>query len=117
MLVATSSAGCKDTFTTVITVTTENCVSFSIPSAFSPNSDGHNEIFRPLPVDCFKDMDFSIYNRWGNLLFSTTDVTKGWDGSSVKEKECSEGVYFYTLKATFMDETLIEKKGTVTLMR
>jgi len=116
-LIATSAAGCLDTAISVITVNAEPCVDFSIPNAFSPNGDGHNETFRALPFNCFKDMGFSVYNRWGNLMFSTTDVLQGWDGSSATEKECSEGVYFYTFKATFKDGTLIDKKGTVTLMR
>lgn len=109
--------GCSDSACIKIYVD-DKCKEFSIPNVFSPNGDNKNDKFRPLPVGCFKDMNFSIYNRWGNLMFSTTDqLTQGWDGNSEDGKECSDGVYFYTLKATFVDGTAIDKSGTVTLMK
>ncbi|TAL61220.1 MAG: gliding motility-associated C-terminal domain-containing protein [Bacteroidetes bacterium] len=92
------------------------CGDFFIPNAFSPNGDNHNELFKPRN-NCIKDINFKIYNRWGNLVFETTDVTKGWDGSTPRGKEVNEGVYMYTIKATLNDGALVKKKGTVTLLK
>ncbi len=111
-----NAAGCSDTACVTVYVS-DNCKEFSIPNAFSPNGDNKNELFRPLPKGCFKDMSFSIYNRWGNLMFTTTDVTQGWNGSSQDGKECTDGVYFYKLKATFINGTAIDQNGTVTLLK
>ena len=55
-----------------------------LPTAFSPNGDGNNDGFRPIVVDDNIDFDsweFSIYNRWGELVFKTNDVNEAWDGT------------------------------------
>jgi gliding motility-associated-like protein len=110
------STGCSDSACVKIYVD-DACGESFVPNAFSPNDDKFNDTFRPLPVGCYKEINFNIYNRWGNLMFSTTDLTKGWDGLSPDGQQCSDGVYFYTLKATFRDGSLIDKSGTVTLLK
>ena len=50
-----------------------------LPTAFTPNGDGFNDVFRILNTN-IKLLNFSIYNRWGEMVFSTTDITEGWDG-------------------------------------
>lgn len=92
------------------------CGDFFLPNAFSPNGDGHNDIFRPRN-NCIKDIDMKIFNRWGNLVFETTDLTQGWDGSTPKGKNGNEGVYAYELSAKLFDGTDIIKRGTVTLLK
>ncbi|HEY4799667.1 MAG TPA: gliding motility-associated C-terminal domain-containing protein, partial [Bacteroidia bacterium] len=92
------------------------CGDFFLPNAFSPNGDGHNDIFRPRN-NCIKDMDMKIYNRWGNLVYETTDITQGWDGSTPKGKSGNEGVYAYELSAKLFDGTDVIKRGTVTLLK
>ncbi|MBI3500519.1 MAG: gliding motility-associated C-terminal domain-containing protein [Bacteroidetes bacterium] len=92
------------------------CGDFFIPNAFSPNGDGHNEIFN-VRNKCIKDIDLKIFNRWGNLVFETTDPAQGWDGSTPKGKDGNEGVYAYQAKGHMNDGTEIDKKGTVTLMK
>lgn len=110
-------ANCADTACVSITVDA-SCGEFFLPNAFSPNGDSKNDGFKPiLQNNCIKDMELKIYNRWGNLVFETTDFTKGWDGSTSKGKDGNEGVYVYDLKATMIDGTMVERKGTVNLLK
>ncbi|MBI4929939.1 MAG: gliding motility-associated C-terminal domain-containing protein [Bacteroidetes bacterium] len=110
-----ASGGCADSACISIKVELP-CGDFFLPNAFSPNGDGKNDLFKPRNI-CIKDIDFKIYNRWGNLVFETTDITIGWDGSTPKGKNGNEGVYAYEITGHFNDGTLIDKKGTVTLMK
>jgi gliding motility-associated-like protein len=86
-----------------------------VPNAFSPNGDGQNDIlyFRG---NGFKDLDFVIYDRWGEKVFETTDKQVGWDGT-YKGVKLSTAVFSYYVKATNYSGTEIEKKGNVTLVR
>jgi gliding motility-associated-like protein len=93
------------------------CGEFYLPNAFSPNADAKNDFFRPRN-NCIKVIDFKIYNRWGNLVFETTDpLTKGWDGSTPEGKNASSEVFVYMLKATLTNGQLIDLKGNVTLLK
>ena len=66
------------------------------PNAFTPNDDNLNDFFRPTP-DCPKLFEFKlhVYNRWGELIFKTTDITKPWDGRYLNRR-CQDGLYFWT---------------------
>ena len=66
------------------------------PNAFTPNDDNLNDYFRPTP-DCPKLLEFKlqVYNRWGELIFETTDINEPWDGS-YQNNRCQDGVYFWT---------------------
>ncbi|MGB0930919.1 MAG: gliding motility-associated C-terminal domain-containing protein, partial [Chitinophagales bacterium] len=69
------------TKTDAVTITTENCgCVVSFPSAFSPNEDGINDTFRPASNCSVTNYKLSIYTRYGNEIFSSTDITEGWDG-------------------------------------
>ena len=57
------------------------CDSFFIPNAFTPNGDGANDLFRPMHSPFLTHYQLVIYNRWGQLVYSTQDNTKGWDGT------------------------------------
>lgn len=82
-----------------------------IPNAFTPNGDGNNDIFLP-KTRFVAQFQMSIYNKWGEQLFTTTDINQGWRGEGVPP-----GVYSYLITVTdFQGETLTEK-GTVTLMQ
>ncbi len=52
-----------------------------MPDAFTPNGDGNNDLFRIPPSIAVVVKHFTVYNRWGNIVFSTTNSTAGWDGS------------------------------------
>ncbi|NTW33992.1 MAG: hypothetical protein HGB12_15475, partial [Bacteroidetes bacterium] len=62
------------------------------------------------------EMDFCIYNRWGERVFESRDVNKGWDGR-YKNELCHTGVFVYWLRATLADGREVVKKGNVTLVR
>jgi gliding motility-associated-like protein len=86
-----------------------------IPNIFSPNNDLNNDVLFVRSHN-IKEMIFSIYNRWGEKVFESKEISKGWDGT-YKGLACNEGVFFYYLNATLQDGTIVQKKGNVTLIR
>ena len=75
----------------------DNCPEYELPNVFTPNGDGKNDFFTPLPNWRFvKDVDIKIYDRWGLLMFETNDPNVLWNGTSKDTKgKCTDGVYFY----------------------
>jgi gliding motility-associated-like protein len=121
-----------------VTVTTPQCTlqfatdvkardcfcDFYAPTAFSPNGDGENEVFKPF-INCkviyIKGYKFSIYNRFGNLIFTTTDREGTWDGT-YKGQPCQPDVYAWVVEYnTLVDNDLPYRKvvesGDVTIMK
>ncbi|MDE3235145.1 MAG: PKD domain-containing protein [Bacteroidota bacterium] len=87
-----------------------------IPSAFTPNGDSRNDIERPVLIG-IKQLDyFRIYNRWGQLLYSTSEAGQGWDGTFNGTAQQS-GTYVYMAQGTDFRGKIISKKGTVVLIR
>ena len=86
-----------------------------VPNLFSPNGDGINDI-EYVYSTAIAQLEFRIYNQWGQLVFTSKDQRQGWDGTMSGQKQ-PVGVYVYILKATMQDGTVITKKGNVTLMR
>jgi gliding motility-associated-like protein len=86
-----------------------------IPNIFSPNNDGNNDILY-VRSEGIKELEFVIYDRWGEKIFETNDATQGWDGT-YKGKELSTAVFSYYVKATSYGGESVEKKGNVTLVR
>jgi hypothetical protein len=88
-----------------------------VPNAFSPNGDGNNDIFR---VGTIRKMinvqEFRVFNRWGQELFYTNDIMKGWDGTYKGVKQ-DPGVYFYLIRAAYANGKTQLLKGDVTLIR
>ncbi|MFT7667159.1 MAG: gliding motility-associated-like protein, partial [Patiriisocius sp.] len=86
-----------------------------VPNIFSPNGDGNNDILfvRGLGVEQFK---FFLYNRWGEKVFETQDLTVGWNGK-FRGKKMNNAVFVYYLEATFKDGTEVSQKGDITLIR
>jgi gliding motility-associated-like protein len=88
-----------------------------IPTAFSPNGDGTNDIFKIVKhLNIRKLNAFDVYDRWGNLVFSSTDINKGWDGT-VNGEPVNEGVYVWKVQAVTYDKETINKSGNITLLR
>ncbi len=90
-----------------------------LPNAFTPNGDGSNDYFMPRPLLArgFTTFKMSIFNRWGQLLFETTNTEgQGWDGK-FNDKAQPEGVYVYMIDATFRDGQMEHHQGNVTLLR
>jgi gliding motility-associated-like protein len=87
-----------------------------VPNAFSPNGDGSNDIFRVYGKN-FKTIEFKVFNRWGELVFFTTDPSQGWDGT-YKGKEMVPGVYVYSIKATYINDLQSRReKGSFVLVK
>lgn len=87
-----------------------------VPTAFTPNSDGKNDIIRPIAVGISKIEYFRIYNRWGHLVFSTTTNGAGWDGK-INGKDQGTNVFVWLVKAVDFTGKEFFDKGTVTLIR
>ncbi|MES2703248.1 MAG: gliding motility-associated C-terminal domain-containing protein, partial [Bacteroidota bacterium] len=92
-MVVSNQMGCSDTITKVITV--EQDFNIYVPNAFTPNEDGLNELFRPV-LRGAKSFHLSVYNRWGQKLYETSDFNSGWDGK-YKGQPCKQEVYIWKL--------------------
>ena len=99
---------CKQVETEVVPIV-------GVPSGFSPNGDGENEILYVRGA-AIQTLDFKIYNRWGQLIFETTSQAKGWDGTYNGQPQPIDA-YGYVLNVTFIDGTSKVLKGNITLLR
>ena len=88
-----------------------------VPNAFSPNGDGLNDIFRAEGIDV-DEFRMEIYNRWGQLVFSSSHIDEAWDGSHQgSEYFCPAGLYPYRIVARVLNGQRVELSGHVTLIR
>ena len=76
-------------------VCVENCVELELPNVFTPNGDGNNELFVPRKSIFVSSINFKVFNRWGVLIFETTDPNINWNGTDQKGNEMPEAVYHY----------------------
>jgi gliding motility-associated-like protein len=93
-----------------------NAESIFIPSAFSPNASGKNDLQCIYGGDCIASMVFDIYDRWGNKVFESTDTKQCWDGL-YKGDALDPGVFVYSFNATLSNGETLQKKGNITLVR
>lgn len=87
-----------------------------VPNGFSPNGDNNNDMLFVFAGKDVTSFQFYVYDRWGHLVFQTSEKTKGWDGT-IKGKKAEIGVYAYQLKAVFKDGSEQVKGGDLTLVR
>jgi gliding motility-associated-like protein len=87
-----------------------------VPSAFTPNSDGRNDILRPIAVGMQRIELFNIYNRWGQLVFSTSVNGTGWNGT-VNGQQQGAGTYVWMVKAINYNGAPYVQRGTAVLIR
>jgi gliding motility-associated-like protein len=87
-----------------------------VPSAFTPSPDGKNDLFRPIALGIKSLELFSVYSRWGQLLYSTNKINAGWDGK-YKGVAQNPGTYVWQANATDYKNKKIARKGTVILIR
>ncbi len=96
------------------------CCELSKPTAFSPNGDGVNEVFQVKSKNCaIAQWQLEVYNRWGQLVFQTTDATTAWEGQ-FKGGNCPIGTYAWLLKYEVQEQgkiTALKSAGNVTLIR
>ncbi|HEY2649247.1 MAG TPA: gliding motility-associated C-terminal domain-containing protein, partial [Puia sp.] len=114
-LTITDQFGCSSTSS--VSVQTKQCLTgIFFPSAFSPNSDGNNDIFRPNVLGNLRTYQLQIFNRWGQKVFESTDFTAGWEGKSNGMMQIS-GVYVWLCHYQLDGETEKSNSGTVFLLR
>lgn len=87
-----------------------------VPTAFTPNNDGLNDFAKVIPVGIKELKYFSIFNRWGELVFTTTDASRGWDGKWGGIIQ-PNAVFVWEAKGIDYKGSVISKQGTVTLIR
>jgi gliding motility-associated-like protein len=114
-LIITSAGGCTDTITSNIDANESLVTPVAIPTGFTPNGDATNDVLHVLGGP-FKEVDFSIYNEWGNRVYHTTDPNGGWDGT-YQGKPQPGGIYVYTVTGTTIADRFVKLSGNVTLIR
>jgi len=109
LLIARTNKGCTDTVKNTVTVREE--FTFYAPTAFSPDGDGINDVFfvkgSGIDLDNFK---LYIYDRWGEVIFQSTDIYEGWDGRAKNHKKVQSGVYKWHV--IYLDGYGVEHKKT-----
>ena len=73
-----------------------------LPNVFSPNLDGVNDLFIVETALAVQNFDMQIFDRWGGLLFRSSDINNGWDGSA-RGRAMNPGVYAYMIRFEFVD--------------
>jgi gliding motility-associated-like protein len=111
VLVVEDGNGCLDTITKIISIALPPV----LPTGFSPNNDNENDVFL-IRGGPFNEVDFKVYNKWGELVFTSTDAAIGWDGT-YKGADAPLGVYTWTFTVTLANDVVIKKSGDVTLIR
>lgn len=106
---------CSDTACVTITVESECSGVIFVPNAFSPNADGQNDVLF-VKGDCIDKMQFSIFNRWGELIFESQTLNNGWNGA-YKNRDAQQDVYVYKLIATTQNGEEILKQGNISLIK
>jgi gliding motility-associated-like protein len=109
--------GCRDTAYLKVEVE-QFCNTFFIPNAFAPEQGGdeHNDVFKMYGEDCFDKVKLMLFDRWGEVVFETTNFVDSWDGT-FKGKPLNTGVYVYYVEGTLLNGQSFTRKGNVTLIR
>lgn len=113
----TDTNGCSKTTYVTIYVISNKCRTEDVyvPNTFTPNNDGHNDILF-VRSSVVQELYFAVYNRWGEMVFETTDITKGWDGT-YKGMLADPAVFAWYLRAKCVNGDELKKKGNTTLIR
>ncbi len=125
-LYAFNNFGCRDTFISATAIKVEAGGEIVFPNAFTPNPNGgnggsynkdeySNDIFFPFAKG-LTEFEMFIYNRWGEMVFHSTDIDIGWDGY-YKGKLCEQDVYVFKASGKFANGDKVVKTGDVTLLR
>ena len=112
--VVTDSHDCSISGEAVITREWRECAVF-VPTAFSPNGDGKNDVFRVRLQDNIKDYRLAVYGRWGQLVYESKDSGASWNGK-YKEAALPAGSYVWTITYTDSKNQLIQQQGTLMLI-
>jgi gliding motility-associated-like protein len=111
------SSGCPRTASVTIYVLSSQCNTdlVYVPNTFTPNGDGNNDILR-VQSNSVQELYFAVYNRWGQMVFETNDITKGWDGN-YNGMKADPAVFAWYLRAKCYNGQELKKQGNTTLLR
>jgi len=113
-LVATSGTDCIDSTRQQVMIV-KDCMPI-MPGGFTPNSDGKNDELRPILTGAKALKRFTVYNRWGDIVFSTTREGSAWDGTN-KGSPSPTGVFVWIVEYIAKNNRIVTQSGTVTLIR
>jgi len=114
-LVVINDFNCSDTASAEVLI--QPLSQIFVPNAFSPDGDGINEIFRPI-VTGYEEYELVVLNRWGERVFKTSDAYIGWNGNIENVgNQAPVGVYTYVVNVIDQNFEIVQKQGTVLLMR
>ena len=114
-LEVTDARGCIGRDSVVYSL--KNCTrDIYFPTAFSPDGNGRNDIFKPIVSNVLSHYRFRVFNRWGQEVFSSTDPSRGWDGTIRGAKQAS-GIFVWYCSYQFEGDPVKNEKGTVLLVR
>ena len=91
-------------------VCVDNCPSYSLPNTFTPNGDGQNDLFKPYPYCFIDEVEFIVFNKWGQKVFEASNPDLNWNGESLNGGDVPDGTYYYTCK-------IFERRVTSVLLR
>ncbi|MBL7932091.1 MAG: gliding motility-associated C-terminal domain-containing protein, partial [Bacteroidia bacterium] len=112
-LTVSDGNGCADTVIKTVEILPD--FSFYIPNAFTPNDDGRNDFFYPVAKGV-KFYEMLVFDRWGDEIFQTTDLSEGWNGY-YKNEACKQDSYVWKIKLTTFGGEEKEYTGNVLLIR
>jgi gliding motility-associated-like protein len=115
-LIGKDTNDCKDTITKNVYISP--IVILYLPNAFTPNDNNLNDVFKPEGIFLgITDYSFQVYNRWGELLFSSTDPEIGWDGK-MANKTVQQGMYIYQIRYTdYLRTKWYESSGEIYILK
>lgn len=111
---AKTASGCEASDN--VTVEIHRSADIYVPNAFTPNGDGHNDYARPIPKGIRELTSFTIYNRWGAIIYRFTPGSNGWDGR-VNGVLQNSAAFIWTAEGTDFQGTKIRRHGTILLIR
>ena len=116
-LYVTTNSGCFDSTSAYIFLKPE--LLYHLPNVFSPNDDGLNDVWPGSNTTSFglNKYRMVIFDRWGNIMFKTTDPAGWWDGRDMDGNMVLEGVYAYQIDFRYIDNRIYVHKGTVTVLK
>ncbi len=112
---ATAPDGCQGVDSMTIKAFTSQADIF-VPNAFTPNNDGHNDLLRAIPIGITQFKYFTVYNRWGQPVFTTTNASVGWDGT-LSGNTLPPGTFVWVAAGVDYTGRLVQRKGVVILIR
>ncbi|MCX6280818.1 MAG: gliding motility-associated C-terminal domain-containing protein [Bacteroidetes bacterium] len=120
-VIAIDSAGNRSDFSNTLCVDYTACPLYTLPNFFTPNGDGYNDLFVPITNSSVDHVDMKIFNRWGRIVYKTSDPEINWDGNDINTKSaCADGTYLFICDVYEITLSGIQQRtiqGSITLLR